>query len=109
MMGAIKFFRGGGSLAPRPNDIKIDPRTGLVRPGRGVSVQSVPDGLERFGGAFELSDIPPSLTVVQTGRNPNHYEVCPANPMTPADYSDALASTHLIPTPPSGDANDPST
>ena len=103
-----RLFRGGPSLVPRPSDIKVDPATGLVRPGRGVSVQSVPDGLDRFGGAFELSGLPPTLTVIQTGRNPNHYEICPINPMTVAEYADALAGIGLTPPQPStGDANDP--
>lgn len=96
-MTAPRYYRGGPSLAPRPNDLRIDSATGLVRPGHGVSVQSVPDGLERFGGAFEVTNVPPNLTIVKTGRKPTHYEIAPAYPMTRAEYEDALAQIVLIP------------
>lgn len=99
-MSQRRYFRGGSSLAPRPNDVRIDPLTGLLRPGRGVSVFSVPDGLERFGGAFEVTNLPPNLAVIQTGRNPNHYELAPATPMTLAEYEAALAQVVLTPVQP---------
>jgi hypothetical protein len=107
-MSQRRYFRGGPSLAPRPNDIRIDPTTGLVRPGRGVSVFSEPDGLERFGGPFEVAGVPPELSIVQTGRNPKHFELAPATPMTVAEYEAALAQVVLTPLKP-GATDDPST
>lgn len=107
-MSQQRLFRGGASLAPRPNDIRIDPVTGLVRPGRGVSVFSEPDGLERFGGVFEVTGVPPELSVVQTGRNPKHHELAPATPMTVAEYEAALSQVVLTPVQ-SGATDDPST
>jgi hypothetical protein len=68
------YYRGGPSLAARPIDVIINPKTGLVATTRGVSVFDRPDGLERFGGAYEVGPIPESLRIVKTGRNPHHFE-----------------------------------
>jgi hypothetical protein len=92
----IEYYRGGSSLAPRPIDVRIDPRTGLLRPDRGVSVSSRRDGLDRFGGAHQVTRIPPELTIVQVGRNPNHFEIVPVRPMTFAEYEQALGKTVLV-------------
>ncbi len=107
-MSQQRYFRGGPSLAPRPIDVRPDPVTGLLRPGRGVSVFSEPDGLERFGGAFEVTSVPPELTVVQTGRNPKHYELAPTAPMTMAEYTAALGRVGLSPVQ-TGATDDPQT
>ena len=37
LMGMTAFYRGGGSLEARRIDVKVDPETGLLQPGRGVS------------------------------------------------------------------------
>ncbi|MCU0703358.1 MAG: hypothetical protein MUF18_05140 [Fimbriiglobus sp.] len=105
-MSQQRYFRGGPSLTPRPVDLRPNPTTGLLRPGRGVSVFSEPGGLERFGGAYEVMGVPPDLVIVQTGKNPKHYEIAPAAPMTMAEYVAALGQIVLIPT---GVADDPST
>jgi hypothetical protein len=84
-MGAGSFYRGGRSLKPKPREVKIDPTTGLVLPQRGVSVFNRPDNLDRFGGAFLVTNIPDSLRIIQQGRDPAHHEIVPAAPMTMDD------------------------
>lgn len=84
-------------MKPRPIDVIVNPHTGLISPKHGVSVESVPDGLERFGGAFTLSDIPTDLVVKQVGRRPTHHEILPAIPMTLAEYEAALGRIVLTP------------
>ncbi len=66
---ALTLYRGGGSLQARPIDMKIDPKTGLVKPGYGVSLNADPSGLGRFGGAYEIdpSSVPPELEIIQRG------------------------------------------
>ena len=91
------YFRGGPSLAPRPIDVIINPKTGLLSPSRGVSVFDQPEGLERFGGAYELGPLPPTLRVVQRGRNPHHYEIVPALSMTLDEYEMELTRISLTP------------
>ncbi|MGL6095884.1 MAG: hypothetical protein ACRC7O_08835 [Fimbriiglobus sp.] len=59
-----RYYRGGPSLAPRRVDVRFHPKTGLLQTDHGVSVQSDPAGLERFGGAHEVGDLPPDLQVV---------------------------------------------
>jgi len=96
-MSPIDYYRGGNSLKPRPIDVRIDPVTGLLRPGRGVSVFSRPDGLERFGGAYRVTRVPPELMIVQVGRDPAHFEIVPVSSMTLDQYEQALAKIVLVP------------
>jgi hypothetical protein len=92
-----EFYRGGNSLRVRPRDIRTDPYTGLLTTDRGVSVSTSPDGLDRFGGAHCVTNVPPELHVVQRGANPNHHEIAPAHPMTLDEYREALAKIVLVP------------
>jgi RHS repeat-associated protein len=99
----IRVFRGGPSLQARDIDIKIDKQTGLVQPGRGVSVNADPAGLERFGGAYriEMDTVPPELEVIQHGtKDPGHYEIVPRQPMAPARYQELLDKVKLTPVKP---------
>src|SRR4051812_41120611 len=94
------FFRGGSSLKPKPHDVKVDPRTGLLSVKRGGSASSRPDGLGRFGGAPRVPCVPPELRIVQIGANPSHYEIVPAQPMTLDEYEEALNKISLVPVSP---------
>jgi hypothetical protein len=91
----MPYYRGGSSLVPRPIDVIINPGTGMVSPTRGVSVFDRPDGLDRFGGAYEVGPLPPSLKIVKTGRNPHHFEIAPAHEMTMNEYQAELAKIPL--------------
>lgn len=91
------FYRGGPSLAPRRIDVIINRKTGLVMPNRGVSVFDQPDGLERFGGAYEVGPIPDTVQIVKTGRNPHHFEIAPAFEMTFERYEFELSRISLTP------------
>ncbi len=92
------YFRGGPSLVPRPIDVIINPKTGLLSPMRGVSIFDHPKGLERFGGAYEVGPIPESLMIIQRGRDPHHFEIVPVYPMPLDEYEVELAKTPLKPT-----------
>jgi hypothetical protein len=89
------YYRGGSSLKPRRFELRFDPATGFVKPERGVSVSTRPDGLDRFGGAHVLGPIPPELQVVQIGKDPFHHEVIPFAPMTLDRYEELLAQIPL--------------
>ena len=95
-MPGKEFYRGGNSLKPRRQDVRLDTTTGLLRPTHGVSVFDRPDGLDRFGGAYRLTAIPANLRIVQRGRNPHHHEVVLAYPMTLAEYEAALRRIVLV-------------
>jgi hypothetical protein len=94
---AATYYRGGPSLKPRPHDIRVDRVAGLVQPTHGVSVFDRPDGLERFGGAYRTGSLPDNLKIIQRGRDQHHYEIVPANPMTVAEYEEALSKILLVP------------
>jgi hypothetical protein len=90
-------------LTPSPYDgidIKIDKNTGLVQPGKGVSVNTDQTGLGKFGGAYKVESVPPELEVIQRGTaNPNHYEIAPRQAMTPERYQELLNQVKLTPVP----------
>ena len=90
------FYRGGNSLKPRRQDVRVDPQTGLLKTTHGISVSDQPNGLERFGGAFQVTCLPENLKIIQRGRNSHRYEIVPAYPMTLAEYEKALSQIVLI-------------
>jgi hypothetical protein len=75
----------------------MDPVTGLLRPTHGISVYDRPDNLDRFGGAQRIASLPDTLRVVQRGKDPHHHEIVPAQPMSLAEYEDALRQIVLDP------------
>lgn len=68
----------------------------MVQTQRGVSVFNRPDNLDRFGGAFLLTNVPQTLRIIQQGRDPAHHEIVPVSPMTMDDYEQALNSIVLV-------------
>ncbi len=63
-MNPTEYYRGGTNLKPRLRDVQMDSATGLVQPTRGISVFSQPANLERFGGAYRVTNLPPNLQIV---------------------------------------------
>jgi hypothetical protein len=96
-MAAGPFYRGGRSLRPKPGEVRVDPNTGLLRTTHGISVYDRPDNLDRFGGAYQVTAVPDTLKVIQRGRDPHHYEIVPAVPMTLDEYEAALSLIVLVP------------
>jgi RHS repeat-associated protein len=88
---ALVYFRGGASMQFRKIDVSIDPETGLVQPGRGVSVNVDPNNPNVLSrGPHELpQEIPSELEIIHKGK-PGHFELAPREPMTPEHYQDLL-------------------
>lgn len=99
-MAPTEYYRGGNSLKPTTRDVKIDPRTNLLSTKRGVSISSRPDGLDRFGGAYRVTSLPPELRIVQIGANPDHYEIVPVHAMSLDEYEELLGKIVLVPVSP---------
>ena len=93
------LYRGGPDLTPRDIDIAIDRSTGMLRTSKGVSLNADPSKVEGFGGAFQvdMESVPDQLRIVQRGRDLNHFEIVPAEPMTHDNYADLLKQIRLIP------------
>lgn len=96
-MAEREFYRGGGSLIPNLNEVRIDRVSGLVTPRRGVSIRSRKEGLERFGGAYRVTQLPADLQIIQSGRDPDHYEIIPKEPMMFERYESLLQKVVLVP------------
>jgi len=92
------LFRGGADLTPRLGiDVLIDRHTGLLRTNRGISLFDDPATVERFGGAYRVESIPEGLKMQQRGRDPGHYELMPAEPMSFERYVALLKQVVLRP------------
>ena len=96
-MAGGEFYRGGSSLVPHPDEVKVDQASGLLRTSHGVSVFDRPENLERFGGPYRVTNVPAELRVIQRGRDPHHHEIVPAHPMTMTEFEEALRKIILIP------------
>jgi RHS repeat-associated protein len=93
------FYRGGTSLKAEPKDVQFDKTTGLVRPTRGISLNSVKEQLpSRFSESIRIdpSSIPKELQVVQRGSSATHFEVVPREPMTFERYQQLLDKIRIL-------------
>lgn len=63
----VDVFRGGTDMTVKPGEIRVDPMTGLVQPTHGLSLDTDPANLIRFGGVSKVRSIPDELQIVQRG------------------------------------------
>jgi hypothetical protein len=100
-----KCFRGAKpgespTFVPRPNDYKVDPKTGFVRETHGVSVFDNSGSVSSKGfipHRIDESSFPGSLRVIQRGKDLRHFEIVPvpgAN-LTPERYAEELAKIRV--------------
>ncbi len=76
-------------------EVGIDRETGLLKSIRGVSIDSNPAAVVKFGGAYRVQAIPADLTIVQRGKRSSHFEIVPRSPMTPERYQELLNDVEL--------------
>ena len=99
-LGALPqaLFRGGAALTPRLGiDVLLERHTNLLRTDRGVSLFDDPAKAARFGAVYRVESFPHELKVQQRGRDPGHYELMPADPMTFERYVELLTQVVLRP------------
>ena len=91
-----EVYRGGSDLTVKPNEVKIDPETGLVKTTHGVSVNVNPNAVSNFGGAYKIVNLPDGLNIVQRGLDLMHFEIVPTYPMTLEAFQILLDMIDLI-------------
>ena len=94
------FYRGARpgeepTFVPRPNEYKVDPSTGAVRPTHGVSLFDNPASVSSKGFVpyeVDQSSLPGELRIIQRGADPSHYEIVPqqGTSLTPQQFTDLL-------------------
>jgi hypothetical protein len=85
-------YRGGNSVQARPQDVRIDKATGLLKPTRGISLNTDEEAMiNRLGGARQVLKVPKDLQIIYT--SPNHFEIAPRVPMTMQQYQELLNQT----------------
>jgi hypothetical protein len=77
----VSIYRGGESLEVKPGEVRLG-NDRLVQPTHGISLESDPSILARFGGAKKVGSIPVELQIIQRGKRDTHFEVVPIQPMT---------------------------
>jgi len=96
-LAGVDYFRGGTDLTPKPGELVFQAGTGWVLPVHGISLESRPDQLRRFGGAYRVTNLPPELKIRQIGHRRTHFEIIPAQPMPYDEYLTALSKIVLVP------------
>ena len=79
----------GGDYTARDIDVRIDKSTGLLKPTRGISVNSDPGKVARFGTVSRVDSLPQGLSLRQIG-TPGHFEITPQYPMSFSNYQKLL-------------------
>ena len=99
MMVIGPLYRGGASLRPRADEVKIDRLSGLLKPTRGVSVYDRSDhpNLAKHCGAHLLGSLPSGLKAIQAGRDPSHHEIVPDAAMSFEEFAGLLDRISLTP------------
>jgi hypothetical protein len=82
-------YRGGTNMTVMPNEVRLD-ANGMVRPTHGVSINTDPAKVERFGGAQQVKSLPEGLKIIQRGKDPHHYEIVPTQPIRPEQFQQLL-------------------
>lgn len=85
----IAIYRGGKSMKIKPGEIRLD-SNGMVKSTHGVSCNLSAAGLGKFGGANRIKKIPEGLKVIQRGKDPDHLEIVPREPMSPERFQQLL-------------------
>ncbi len=99
-IGMIKvngFFRGGASFKIKPNEVKIDPFTKLIKTSHGVSVHIDPNKVAKFGGAYKIHKLPKGLKIIQRGTDQGHFEIVPEYDMTLEQFQKLLDLIEVLP------------
>jgi len=98
-LGLDPYFRGAKgtntpSFEPRPNEYKIDKKSGLVRPTHGVSLFDNKGSIGKKGFVpheVDLATVSDKLQIKQRGNDKKHFEIMPKEAMSLADYKAELA------------------
>ena len=90
------YYRGAKegnvvSFIPRPNDFKVDLKTGYVKDTHGVSIFNNPSSISSKGFIpykLDPASISNQLRIIQRGKDINHYEITPrpGSNLTPEQY-----------------------
>jgi hypothetical protein len=92
------LFRGGATLTPRFGiDVLRERNTSLLRTDRGISLFDDPTKAARFGDVYRIESVPAGLKIQQRGRDPNHYELMPDEPMSFERFVELLTQVVLLP------------
>jgi len=85
-----KSFYRGGDYTARDIDVKMNKQTGLLETTRGISVNTDPLKVAKFGDLSKIETIPKGLKIIQFGKDLGHFEIVPTYPMSFIHYQGLL-------------------
>ena len=83
------YYRGGNDMTASIKEVKFTDE-GLVKTTHGISVNTDPSAVSRFGTPNKIIDIPDGLKIIQRGANLSHYEIVPTFEMPFSQYQKLL-------------------
>ncbi len=89
----IDVYRGGDDLTVKPGEIKVI--DGQVQPTHGLSLDTDPSFLGRFGRVRKVLSIPDDLQIIQRGKRDTHLELVPKEPASPERYQELVHQMEL--------------
>ena len=86
----VPVYRRVKDFTVKPNEIKIDTKTELIKDTHGVSVDVNPDTVAKFGEAYKIDSLLEGLKIIQRGLRPEHFEIALSTPMTLEEFQQLL-------------------
>ncbi|MEQ7053050.1 polymorphic toxin-type HINT domain-containing protein [Paenibacillaceae sp. P-4] len=93
----VNVYRGGNSFQVKPNEVKIDKETGLVKTTHGISLDTNPNTISKFGGAYRIDNLPDGLKIIQRGSRLEHFEIVPSYNMPLKQFQELLNQIKVSP------------
>ncbi|MCY9528554.1 hypothetical protein M5X04_04285 [Paenibacillus alvei] len=93
----VNVYRGGNSFQVKPNEVKIDKETGLVKTTHGISLDTNPNTISKFGGAYRIDSLPDGLKIIQRGSRLEHFEIVPSYNMPLKQFQELLNQIKVTP------------
>ncbi|MDK8183733.1 hypothetical protein [Paenibacillus sp. UMB4589-SE434] len=81
----------------KPNEVKIDKETGLVKTTHGISLDTNPNTISKFGGAYRIESLPDGLKIIQRGSRLEHFEIVPSYNMHLKQFQQLLNQIKAAP------------
>ncbi|WP_066496637.1 hypothetical protein [Abyssisolibacter fermentans] len=93
----VPVYRGGNNFTVKPNEVKTNKNTGLVKTTHSVSLDTNPNTVSKFGGAYKIDNLPEGLKIIQRGQRLEHYEIVPAYDMPLEQFQKLLNQIKVSP------------
>ncbi len=93
----VSVYRGGKEFKLKPGEYKINKESGMVKTTHGVSLDTQPETVSKFGGAYRIESMPDELQIIQRGKRAEHFEIVPKVEMSVEKFQNLLDEIKVTP------------